>query len=109
MSAFGDFERAVRTGVQDLAKSTLKDFVAQAQNDAQSFMKQAKEDHLRWTKQLAAKKLTKDEFADLVKGQEALATLNALTQAGLALAKLQRFRDALTKLVIDSAFKIFLK
>src|SRR5262249_28377664 len=109
MSAFGDFGKAVRTGVQALAKRTLKDFVTQAQNDAQSFMKQAKKDHIRWTNRLAAKKMTKDEFADLVKGQKDLATLNALTQAGLALARLQRFRDALIKLVIDSAFKTFLK
>jgi ABC-type ATPase with predicted acetyltransferase domain len=62
----------------------------------------------RWTRELRDNELTKAEFADLVKGQKDLAQLAALTQAGLALAALQRFRDGLMKLVIDTAFKTFL-
>jgi hypothetical protein len=34
--------------------------------------------------------------------------MRALTQAGIAAASVQRFRDAVIKLVIDTAFKSFL-
>ena len=108
MSAFADFEKAVLAGVRDLAKGALKDLLNQAQNDAQSFMKKAKANLQQWTKELAAHQLTKKEFADLVEGEKDLAILDALTQAGLTRARLQRFRDGLIKLVIDTAFKIFL-
>ena len=108
MSAFTDFEKAVVAGVPALAKGALKDFAPQAQSDARSFLRQAKEDLRRWTRELRDNELTKAEFTDLVKGQKDLAKLAALTQAGLALAALQRFRDGLMKLVIDTAFKTFL-
>jgi len=44
MSAFTDFEKAVVAGVPALAKGALKDFATQAQSDARSFLRQAKED-----------------------------------------------------------------
>ena len=42
MSAFADFEKAVVAGVPALAKGALKDFGIQAQDDARSFLKQAR-------------------------------------------------------------------
>ena len=54
--------------------------------------------------QLQAGQLTQDDFTDLVNGDKDLAKLDAITQAGLALEQVQRFRDALVNLVINAAF-----
>jgi hypothetical protein len=108
MSAFGDFENGVFSGVKTLAQDTFQGFVTQAENDAQSFMAQARVDLEQWTSQLASGDLSKDDFADLVSGEKDLATLDALTQEGLALIAIQRFRDGLINLVVQSAFKAFL-
>jgi hypothetical protein len=52
--------------------------------------------------------MSKREFQDLVKGEKDLAKLHALTEAGIATARLERFRSGLITLVIDSAFGRFL-
>jgi len=42
-------------------------------------------------------------FTDLVQGKKALAEIHALTQAGIAAIKLEKFRTELVKLVVDTA------
>jgi hypothetical protein len=108
MSKFGDFEKAVVAGAKGLAATSLKGFITEAQDDAEGFLAQHTADLRQWTSQLDAGELTKDEFADLMKGDADLAELDALTRAGVAAADLQRFRDALINLVIDAATKAFL-
>jgi hypothetical protein len=107
MSAFSNFETSVISGVEKLATGSLKDFLTEARTDAKSFLTLAEEDLKRWTSELADNKLTQDDFADLVKGDADLAELDALTQAGIIEADLQRFRDGLVNLVVDAAFKAF--
>jgi hypothetical protein len=108
MSDFDDFTHGVLSGAEDLAKNTLHGFINDARNDAQSFLDKAKADLQRWTKMLAKQQLSQAEFCDLVRGQAALAEMHALTEAGIALARIQQFRDGLIDLVIDTAFKTFL-
>ena len=108
MSDFSDFESAIISGAKGLAQGTLTGFVTEAENDAKSFLTQAAADLQQWTSQLQAGQLTQDDFTDLVNGDKDLARLDALTQAGIALAEVQRFRDALINLVINAAFTAFL-
>jgi hypothetical protein len=108
MSAFEDFIDVIKSGVKDLAKSTLKDFVDRAEEDFESFVESAKEDWKRWTTMLANGQLSMLEFEGLVRGQKDLAVMHALTEAGIAATRIQRFRDGVIALVIDTAFKTFL-
>jgi hypothetical protein len=108
VSKFDDFTRAVLDGVPRIATGELKGLVRSAKADAQAFLDSAKEKLERRTEMLARGDLLKEDFEDLVKGQADLAVLFALTQAGVAAARLQRFRKALIDLVIKSAFKTFL-
>ena len=108
MSEFDQFIATVGSGAKGLAQTTLKDFVTQAQDDTRAFLAQSKQQLQDWTTQLALGQLSKLEFEVLVGGLKDLATLRALTQAGIAAADAQRFRDALITLVIDAAFKTFL-
>ena len=108
MSKFDDFKNAIVDGAQALATSTLSGLGAQAGSDARDFLRRTDAKLERWTKMLAKGDLTKLEFKTLVESQEGLAALNALTQAGIAAAALQRFRDGLIDLVVKSAVKTFL-
>jgi len=108
MSKFDDFVDVVLSGAKDLAKEVFDGLEDNAKVDAKAFLDKAKSDLKRWTELLAAKEITERDFADLVKAKKALAEIHGLTQAGVALARLERFRSGLIDLVIDTAFKIFL-
>ena len=108
MSQIDDFFGTVVSGSKGLAEQTLQGFVAQAKDDTRNFLAQSKQQLQQWTTQLALGQLSKMEFEVLVGGLKDLAALRALTQAGIAAADIQRFRDALITLVIDAAFKTFL-
>jgi hypothetical protein len=108
MSKFDEFVEAVLSGSKDLAKNIFDGFEENAKEDANAFLKKAEVDLKRWTKLLAAKKLTERDFSDLVHAKKALAEIHALTQAGVALTRLERFRSGLIDLVIDTAFKVFI-
>ena len=108
MSNFDDFVEAIEEGVKELAKKTLKGFKDEAITDAKAFLEASKEDLQRWTKLLAKGELSQDDFEWLVMGRKDVAELHALKQSGLALVRLDRFKNALLDLVIDTAFDVFL-
>ena len=108
MSTFSDFENAVVAGVKDLAKGSLKDYLQQAQDDAKDYLVKSRQKLALWTAALASGDLSGLEFEGLVNSEAGLAAMEGLKQVGIAAADIQRFRDALIKLVIDSAFKAFL-
>jgi hypothetical protein len=105
---FDDFINAVLEGAKDLAKDIFDGFEDQAKEDARDFANKAEADLRRWVKLLADEKITKKDFRDLVEAKEALAEIHALTVAGIAATKLERFRSGLLDLVVNSAIKTFL-
>jgi len=107
MSKFDEFIQQVLSGSMDLAKNIFNGFVDLAKADSKDFLVKAEADLKRWADLLASKDITERDFADLVHAKKALAEIHALTQAGVALADLERFRSGLVDLVIDTAFKIF--
>lgn len=108
MSQFSEFEAGVVNGAKDLAVGTLKDLVTIMQDDAKAFLDSTEAKLKRWTRLLARQEITRAEFTALVESQKALAVLEGLTHAGIAAASLQRLRDKLIDLVVDTAFKTFL-
>lgn len=78
-------------GVPSLAMSILNGFITEAQKDTTTFMRQAEKDLRHWTTELVTGRLTINEFLDLLHGEKALATLDALTQAGLAANRCRDF------------------
>lgn len=107
MSNFDDFVDAIEEGVKELSKKTLKGFKDEAVTDAKAFLEASKDNLYRWTKLLAQGELSQDDFEWLVLGRKDVAELHALKQAGLALVRLDRFKNALLDLVIDTAFDVF--
>ena len=108
MSSFDDFVNTIEDGVKELAKKSLKGFKDEATKDAKQFLKASKEDLKRWTKLLGKGELSQDDFEWLVLGRKDVAELHALKQAGLTAVRIDRFRNALFDLVIDTAIDVFL-
>jgi hypothetical protein len=108
MSDFDKFWEMVKTGLESLAKKMLQQHWEAAFNDGKAFLEARKKELERWTMRLAARELSKNDFEDLVKGQFDLAEMELLKQLGLAKADVDRFVIEVLKLVIDTAFKVFL-
>ena len=106
MGKFDDFVAAVLSGAEDIANQTLSGFGNQARADAKAFLDRTKADLQRWAILRAEKKLTDEDFSDLVEAKRALAEMHALTRAGIAAATLERFRSELIQMVIDKAMTL---
>lgn len=107
MADFDDFRDAVAEGARELGRDLLDGLEDEARADAEAFLTRTEADLRRWTKLLAAGELSEQDFADLVAAKKALAEIHALGRAGLAHARLERFRTRLVNLVIDAAFDTF--
>lgn len=87
-------DEAVKLGL-----STLNAYKAQAKTDAINLLENLKTNLENWTVQLAEGKLSKSDFEFLVLAQKELIEMNALKQAGLALIKVDEFKNSLLNLV----------
>lgn len=108
MSKYDEFVEAVLGGAKDLARQVFDGLEDNARADAKSFLEKTEADLKCWTRLLSLREITERDFADLVHAKKALAEIHALTQAGVALIRLERFRSGLIDLVIDTAFKVFI-
>jgi hypothetical protein len=99
---FKNILATLKNGITDLAEKNLKEFVADATADGQAILDGLKDDLQIWTKQLAAGKLKKDEFTDLVEGQADLLKLVALKQAGLAAIRVDQFKSDVVNLITST-------
>jgi hypothetical protein len=108
MSDFDKFWEALKAGLVDLAKNLGQQYWEGALQDGNNFLS-AQQAHLqRWTAELAAGKLSKEEFEDLVMGQKDLAEMVILKQEGLAQVQIDRFINGVINLIINTAIKVFL-
>jgi hypothetical protein len=108
MATFDDYVNELRKGVKKLAQELVEGLEADALSDMNAFLKKSERDLQRWTTLLAAGEITKQDFTDLVQAKKALTELHELTRAGVAAAKLDRFRTDLISLVVDTAMKVYL-
>ena len=108
MGRFEAYFETLSTRIEGLAKSEIEDFFDLAVRDGKDFLEKTRGDLERWTMLLAKGEITKGDFEWLVKGKKDLATLEALKQKGLALARLDGFRASLIETVVQSAFDLFL-
>ena len=108
MNKFEEFIEAIQSGATGLSKEIFAEYEQQASDDVRAFLKNSKLDLHRWTILLQEGKLTKEDFSDLVKAKKELMEIRSLRTAGISMIKLDRFKDGLMKLIINSAFNLFL-
>lgn len=88
--------------IVDLAKSTFTDFTTEAIADGKQLLATIKDDLIRRTELLEQQKITPKEFGDLMLGDKTLVQMAALTQKGLALAKVDAFKTGVFNLIIGT-------
>lgn len=108
MATFDEFISALQTELVDFVEYSWKTYKTAAVKDGRSFIEKSKPDLERWTKMLAKKELTRDDFEWLMVGKRDLADLVALKQKGLAKVALDRFVNGLIDTIVSTAFKTFL-
>jgi hypothetical protein len=97
-----DILKQLEQGITNIAQSSLKNYLSQAQVDGKSFLAAIEDDLTNWTNLLAAGQLSADDFKDLVAGQKDLMQMVALTQAGVAAIQLDQFKQEVFGLVINT-------
>jgi len=107
MASFDDFTSELDGEIKDLVEKNWKDLKAEATDDARAFLQQSQADLERWTRLLAAKSLTLQDFEFLLAAKKDLAEMAALKRAGLAQVQLGRFINAVVGAIISAAAKVF--
>jgi hypothetical protein len=91
--------------IKSLAEETFKEHKDKAFKDGKAFLNKIEDDLERLSNLLAKGELTAEEFEWLVRSKKDLAEMVLLNQAGLALVKIDKFKDSLLNLIIDSFLK----
>ena len=105
---FNKFWEDLKKSLEKLVKQSVSNFGEQAKKDGFEFLDETKSDLEKWTKQLAAGDLSKDDFEWLVKGRKDLAKMEALKQAGLAAIEIDKLKKQILDLVVGKAIDHFL-
>ena len=106
MVNFDEIFDSIKSGFEDLAKTTLSDLNDVAVEDAYVFLTKTKNDLMNWTEQLAEKKINQTEFELNVRGQKELAECVLLKKAGLAEIEVDKFQTGIMNIIINTVLKL---
>jgi hypothetical protein len=108
MASFDVFLEELKNGILQLAEKEWSDLKGAAVADGNAFVQQLGEDLKNWTAELARGEISQADFKWLLEGKKDLAALEALKQAGLLQARLQKFVNGVIEVVVNTAVKVFL-
>ena len=108
MSKIEGFLKEVGEGIVGIASEYVKGAKKRGIDDMKAYALERAKDVERWGGQLARGELSAADFEFLIKGMKDAAEIHGLMIAGVELARLQRARDALVDLVINTAIGTFL-
>jgi len=100
-----DFNQVVNelvSGVESLAKSSLKDYEKEAMADGKELIDNTKTDLQQWTKELETGSMNREDVVYLLQEDEDLGKMTALKQAGLAQVHIDEFRNSIINLVVTT-------
>lgn len=106
MSDFNELAKATLSDLQGFITTEFKNQSQEAVADAKAFLEASKDDLERWISLLRSGQLTPDDLGWLVKGRKDLAKMQALKQAGIALARLQKFQGQLLTAATNAALNL---
>lgn len=99
---FQQYFKALESGVADVAKQTAGEYVSQAKTDGQNVLNLMKANLERWTQEIANGEMSLDDLKFLVQSQKELDEMNALKEAGLAAVEIDKFKNGLISMTIDT-------
>ncbi|HTB07718.1 MAG TPA: pYEATS domain-containing protein [Bacteroidia bacterium] len=95
-------EKTIYIGIIQLAKDSLKDYLPQAEVDAQKISYAIKNDIQTWATQLAVGAITADDLKFLLRGNQEIVEMVALTQAGIKAIQLDQFKESVSNLIVNT-------
>ena len=93
----------IKSQLGPLAEQNVKEFAAQAKQDAEEFLAESKGKLAKWVQLLADGQIDQDEFQLLVESQKAVATMRALREANAGTVRIDQFRNSVFSVVIKTA------
>ena len=102
-----DYLKAIESGVRGLAIDTFGGFSADSIKDNKEFLEKINNDLERWYKQIKDGKLTKEDFEWLLRAKRDLFEMHTLEQRGIAVIKINDFKEKVLDLMVDTAFDMF--
>ena len=103
---FSEIFKQLKTGVVGLAKATVSNYITDAKADAQNLLTEMKVDLERWTKLLISEDLTTKDFEWLVNSEKDSLKMAALQQSGLAMIRIDQFKNSVLNFIVDTVFKM---
>ena len=98
--------KTLESGVIDLAKKSLSDYLTEGVNDGLTIIKSMKANIEAWSAALANGEIHEADFKSLLLGQQDLLKMDALVQAGLTLIRIDQFKNAVCNLIVDTVAAI---
>lgn len=103
---FEQYFKDLESGITGVAKETVSDFVDQGKQDGQNVLNLMKSDLERWTIEVTNGEMSVADFSFLMKAQKDLDQMDALKEAGIAAIDLDRFKNGLISLVVNTLAKL---
>ena len=98
----------IKTNALNLFREQFKNTATNAIDDVGSFMEESKGKIEGWTFNLAKGDIDEGLFKQFISNQHALLQMKLLTYTGLAKIKVDRFQNALKKMIINTLLDKFL-
>ena len=92
----------LKSGMETVAKDSLHDYEDEAKTDGQHALADMKTNLQHWTQEVENGAMTTDDFAFLLKGEEALSKMVALKEAGLAEVHIDQFRNGVVNMIVNT-------
>lgn len=103
---FNELFETLKQGVSSIAQETVKDYARQATKEGQKSLTGLKSDLKRWTEQVERGELSKEDLEFLLLGRKELTEMKVLQQLGIAKIQLDKFKNAITGLIVSTIIKI---
>jgi len=92
----------IKTGIISLAQTSLKNYLPQAEADAQNIANAMKDNIQTWTAQLTSGAISSDDLKFEIQSKEEYFKLAALTQIGVAQIELDKFKAGVINLIVNT-------
>jgi regulator of replication initiation timing len=99
---FDDLYKSLLSGIESLAKGSLKEFENAAKADGEQALNDIKQNLQQWVKELETGAITRDDLEYLLQENEALEKMVALKEAGMAEIHIDTFRNNVINLVVST-------
>ncbi len=90
---------ATLAGVTDLARNAIGGALIEAKYDVKNFLETIRDDMDLWLQELSTGKLSHDDFPVLLRAKAESAEMKLLTEAGVPIARIERFRENLVEMM----------